>query len=288
MISSTGRGLSEEEFPRLMGQAFAEELDMPLDQELATVLFSYLVEKEVMVTLSKLKEFPRLPMMTTLELEEELEMSDKEEPDLSPRSILVGTKDENKMTVELEKGDHEVKMDQFTSAMLMDSSAGLSFLQDSIIQGCGQSDNEKKEEPDLIISVPIERSLGGSPAPGVAHETPSIIKATNNFVAPALCRGWGWSGLKGGSPMPAPSRGQMMREIAGQKVEKEKREKEKVEKEKREKEKVEKEKMDLFSAASNHPPSQSSSTADTCRAGTDQGELVDTMQVELNKVGTIF
>ena len=74
-----------------------------------------------MVPFYRLKEFPRLPMMTTLELEEELEMYDKEEPDLSPCSILVGTKEDNKMTVELEKGNHEVKMDQFTSAMLMDS-----------------------------------------------------------------------------------------------------------------------------------------------------------------------
>ena len=61
MSSSTGRGLSEEEFHMLLGQAFAEELDLPLDQELATVLFSYLVEKEVMVTLSKVIEFPRMP-----------------------------------------------------------------------------------------------------------------------------------------------------------------------------------------------------------------------------------
>ena len=78
--------------------------------------------------------------------------------------------------------------------------------------------------------------------------------------------------------MPAPSRGQIMREMAGQKVEKEKRDKEKAEKEK----------MDLLSAASNHPPSQSSSTADNFRAATDQGELVDIIKVELNKVGTIF
>ena len=63
MSSSTGRGLSEEEFHMLLGQAFAEKLDLPLDQELATVLFSYLVEKEVMVTLSKVNEFPRLPRM---------------------------------------------------------------------------------------------------------------------------------------------------------------------------------------------------------------------------------
>ena len=78
--------------------------------------------------------------------------------------------------------------------------------------------------------------------------------------------------------MPAPSCGQILREMARQKVEKEKKYKEKLEKEK----------TDLLSAASNQPPSQSSSTADTCRAGTDQWELVDTMQVELNKVGTIF
>ena len=50
--------------------------------------------------------------------------------------------------------------------------------------------------------------------------------------------------------------------------------------------KVEKEKRHLLSAASNHPPSQSSSTA--AKTATDQGDLVDNMKVELNKVGNIF
>ena len=53
-----------------------------------TVGLSEVVEKEVMVTLSKLKELKEFTRMTPLELGEELEMSDKEEPDLSPHSIL--------------------------------------------------------------------------------------------------------------------------------------------------------------------------------------------------------
>jgi hypothetical protein len=53
LSSNTDRGLSQEEFPRLPGQAFADELDLPLEQELAMELLTYKVDKEVMVIVSK-------------------------------------------------------------------------------------------------------------------------------------------------------------------------------------------------------------------------------------------
>ena len=53
MNSNTDRGLSQEEFPRLPGQAFAEELDLPLEQEMSRDLITYNVDKEVMVMAAK-------------------------------------------------------------------------------------------------------------------------------------------------------------------------------------------------------------------------------------------
>ena len=53
MSSNTDRGLSQEEFPRLPGQAFAEELDLPLEQEMSRDLITYNVDKEVMVMAAK-------------------------------------------------------------------------------------------------------------------------------------------------------------------------------------------------------------------------------------------
>ena len=55
MSSSIDRSLSQEEFPRLPGQAFAEELDLPLEQEMSRDLITYNVDKEVMVMAAKVQ-----------------------------------------------------------------------------------------------------------------------------------------------------------------------------------------------------------------------------------------
>ena len=45
--SFPGRGIYQEEFLRLPGHPFVEELDLPLEKELATDLVTYTIEKEV-------------------------------------------------------------------------------------------------------------------------------------------------------------------------------------------------------------------------------------------------
>ena len=78
--------------------------------------------------------------------------------------------------------------------IMSETNTGLSFLQDSMIDTS-------------------DRSLGGCPAPGVAHETPSSTtlgetkaepkKFCTGFGCTAACTGWGWTGmLKGGAPEP--------------------------------------------------------------------------------------
>ena len=93
--------------------------------------------------------------------------------------------------------------------------------------------------------------------------------------APAVCRGWGWTLLRGGTP--APTRGQQMLSKSREKMKKEIEEKENTQHSNASV------MRDLLGAGGNHPPSQSSSVAVDARTETDQGSLV-----EPNKVGTIF
>ena len=57
MGTSNGMVLSQENYPRLPGQAFAEVLDLSLEQCLELAVMTYEVEKEVMVNITKEKMF---------------------------------------------------------------------------------------------------------------------------------------------------------------------------------------------------------------------------------------
>ena len=50
------RGISQEDFPRLPGQSYGEELDQQIEQDLAIELQTYQIEKEVTVSMSNLRD----------------------------------------------------------------------------------------------------------------------------------------------------------------------------------------------------------------------------------------